>query len=80
MSLKLICPNCGPIRTAIRKAGAPIELRPGPIPGSRCFRCKSQLHAVEADDFGAVKGGGCAGLILVVGGILVLFLSALAAA
>ncbi len=43
---KLYCPNCGPIRRTIMRSCAGLDLDclpPGPVPGSRCGACGSQL-------------------------------------
>ena len=44
---KLYCPNCGPIRTTMTRSSAGVDLDslpPGPVPGSKCGVCGSQLH------------------------------------
>ena len=44
---KLYCPNCGPIRTTMTRSSAGLDLDslpPGPVPGSKCGVCGSQLY------------------------------------
>ena len=80
MSVKLVCPNCGPVRVTANGAGALVNVVPGPIPNSKCFRCGRQLHAVETDESKALDPPRFGNWPSMVGVILALFVLFLAAA